>query len=284
MLKVGLSVFDQLLDEVQVAAMKAAGIEAVELSHGDHRQFADYDFKRAAATVRAQGVDLWSMHLPFGPFTDLDPASLDEEKRAFTLRLWTELIKRGADIGVDKFVAHPSAEPNAPHERAEKLKVAANVFNELAEAAAACGGVIALEDLPRTCLGNSSDDLLYLLGVNEKLRVCYDTNHLLNEDNVEFIKKVGAKIITLHVSDYDFKNERHWLPGEGDNDWRTIYRALQEVGYNGVWLYELGLTPPETIHRRPLTYADFVRNAHEIMNGLAPTPIGQRVANLAGWQ
>lgn len=284
MLTVGLSIGDALLDETELSAMIAAGIGAVELSYGDHRKYEGYDFPRAKVAAASCGMQIWSMHLPFGPFTDLDPASLDGEKRAFTLRLWTELIKRGADIGIDKFVAHPSAEPNAPHERAEKLKVAADLFHTLAERAAACGAVIALEDLPRTCLGNCSDELLYLLSVNENLRVCYDTNHLLNEDNVEFIKKMGSKIITLHVSDYDFKNERHWLPGEGENDWSAIYRTLQEVGYNGVWLYELGLTPPATICRRPLTYADFVRNAHEIMNGLAPTPIGQRIADLAGWQ
>lgn len=280
MLKIGLSVFDQVTDDNQLAAMKDAGLEAVEVSNGHYRAWDGFDFARAKAMLDAHGIKWWSMHLPFGPFTDLDPAALDKEKRAFTLRLWTELIKRGADVGVDKFVVHPSAEPNAPEERAEKLKIAAELFHTLAETAASCGAVIALEDLPRTCLGNGSDELLYLLSANEKLRVCYDTNHLLYESNVEFIRKLGSKIVTLHVSDYDFKDERHWLPGEGDNDWQAIYRALQDVGYDGVWLYELDLLPPDSIRRRPLTYADFVHNAREIMSGKTPTPIGERVANL----
>ena len=284
MLTIGLSVGKAAFDEAQLAAMREAGIEAVELSFGDYRDYAERDLKMVKTLTRRNGIDWWSMHLPFGPFTDLDPVSLDAEKRTFTKTVLTQLIKRGADAGVNKFVAHPSAEPNESGERAEKLKLAADVFAELAQTAAAFGAVIALEDLPRTCLGNCSAELLALLGAHPNLRVCYDTNHLLGEDNVEFIRNVGQKIITTHVSDYDFQNERHWLPGEGDNDWRGIYNTLQEVGYEGVWLYELGLTPPATLCRRDLTYADFVANAREIMNGNAPTPIGTRLPNLTGWK
>ena len=73
--------------------------------------------------------------------------------------------------------------------------------------------------------------------------------------------KVGDKIITLHVSDYDFMNERHWLPGEGQNDWQKIIKSLKEVGYTGVWMYEIRFTCPNTILRdRDLSCDDFVKN------------------------
>ena len=85
---------------------------------------------------------------------------------------------------------------------------------------------------------------------------------------MDFVHRIGKKIITLHVSDYDFVNERHWLPGEGKNDWQAIYKALQEIEYNGVWLYELGFGSTKKITReRPLTCEDFVRNAREIFEG-----------------
>ena len=122
-----------------------------------------------------------------------------------------------------------------------------------------------MEDLPRTCLGNTADNILRLISANDKLRVCFDTNHLLTDDNVHFIEKVGSKIITLHVSDYDFTDEKHWLPGEGLNDWNAIYAALQKVNYGGVWMYEIGRKPPKTLFRsRDLTFDDFVNNAKEI--------------------
>lgn len=125
--------------------------------------------------------------------------------------------------------------------------------------------MLAVEDLPRTCLGNTADEIAELISGNSKLRVCLDTNHLLHESNIDFIKKLGSKIITLHVSDYDYENERHWLPGEGKIDWNGVLDALSAVNYNGVWMYEISYECPNTIKRpRDLTPDDFVRNAKEL--------------------
>ena len=135
----------------------------------------------------------------------------------------------------------------------------------MAEIADCYGAVIAVENLPRTCLGNCSKEILELISVDTRLRVCFDTNHLLGEKMETFILAVGNKIITTHVSDYDAINERHWLPGEGVIDWGNLIDALEKVGYKGPWLYEIGFGIPKTILRdRELTCADFARNAKEV--------------------
>ena len=95
------------------------------------------------------------------------------------------------------------------------------------------------ENLPRTCLCRTSDEMLRFLRDIPALRVVFDTNHSLKEDNAHYIRAVGEKIVTLHVSDYDFIDEKHWLPLEGKNDWEAILTALEEVGYAGRFLYEL---------------------------------------------
>ena len=137
----------------------------------------------------------------------------------------------------------------------------------LAEFAYGRGAVIAVEDLPRTCLGNTAAEVQRLISANDRLRVCFDTNHLLIDTNLNFIEKLGDKIVTVHVSDYDFSDEKHWLPGEGLVDWRALYTALTASEYRGAWLYELGLRSPKTLMRsRDLTFADFARNAREIVN------------------
>lgn len=277
MLRVGLSVGNAITDTKALRAIKQARIDAVELAFADYRPFEALDFQTVKKQVSGHDIVLWSMHLPYAW---VDPASLDADLRKFSYDQFMTLIRKGTDIGIDKFVVHPSSEPNYEQERAEKLKRAAQFFHDLAEAAAPYGATIAIEDLPRTCLGNCSEEILYLLDANDKLRACFDTNHLLGENVLEFIKKVGNKILTIHVSDYDFLNERHWLPGEGDNDWLGIYSALRDVGYEGVWLYELELKPRDTICRRDLTYADFYSNAEQIMRGETPTAIGKRVEGL----
>ena len=102
----------------------------------------------------------------------------------------------------------------------------------LAELAYRHGAVIAVEDLPRSCLGHDIAELERLVSVNDKLRVCFDTNHLLIDDNLSFAEKLGSKIITIHASDYFFVDECHWLPGEGEVDWHALYNKLVEKGYN----------------------------------------------------
>jgi len=247
------------LDKETFDGYAANGISCMEVSLGN--EHSPVDWKNTLALSRDSGVELWSLHLPFYPFETLNIATNDTKLRNRSIEFLTEnYIKRGADIGIKTAVIHPSAEPYAENEREELIKVGAESLAELAESAAKCGMRIAVEDLPRTCLGNCSDDIKKLIALNDKLRVCLDTNHLLTEKNVDFIKALGDKIVTLHVSDYDFLNERHWLPYEGKNDWVAIVDALEDVGYAGPFMYEIELKTPNTITRRDLTYADFVEN------------------------
>ena len=92
---------------------------------------------------------------------------------------------------------------------------------------------------------------------------------------------MGNKIVTTHVSDYDFVNERHWLPGEGDVNWQELYGALKDIGYSGPWLYELGLgTKNSIIRQRDLTLEDVYNNAVEILNNKPITTFCERIKDL----
>jgi len=68
---------------------------------------------------------------------------------------------------------------------------------------------------------------------------CVDVNHFMRERPEDAIRKLGNRVWSLHISDYDFVDERHWLPGEGSNDWTAILQALEDVGYKGPFLYEV---------------------------------------------
>ena len=53
--------------------------------------------------------------------------------------------------------------------------------------------------------------------------------------------KKGSRIITTHISDHDYVDERHWLPGEGKIDWMRLLAAFEKIGYDGVYNMELHL-------------------------------------------
>ena len=285
MLEIGLSTSGFALNEENFTKLSAAGIKNAELCVS-FPMYASLNHKEIRRASDAAGVRLWSYHLPFAGAKEFDIASLDEELRKSTLNTLSEYVKRGADIGIDKFVIHPCGEPKSSDGavREEEILRSMSSLDYLATLAAREGAIIAVEDLPRSCLGNTAAEIERLISANDKLKVCFDTNHLLTENNVDFIERLGEKIVTVHVSDFDFINERHWLPGEGKLDWQAIYKKLLEKGYRGPWLYEIGLEPnPKTIDRRTLEFSDFYNNAMEIFEGKTPTPIGKPKENLGMW-
>jgi sugar phosphate isomerase/epimerase len=75
---------------------------------------------------------------------------------------------------------------------------------------------------------------------------------------VAFVEAIGSRIITLHVSDYDFIDERHLLPGEGKNDWAAIVDALERADYAGPWMYEVGSLGKVTLKDLPANRNSFV--------------------------
>lgn len=268
MYKIGLSTCGKIISEELFANYQRAGIDAMEISVGS-AQCDLLNYREIKAFAQSYGVDLWSFHLPFEPFEKIDISRAELAK--YSVAYFSELIKKASDIGIDKFVVHSSGEPIDEQERPERFRQAQESIMSLADIAQQNGAIIAVENLPRTCLGKNSDEIKALVGNHKAVKVCFDTNHLLEEDPAEFIKNVGEKIITIHVSDYDFVNERHWLPGEGKLDWNKILQSLESVKYNGVWMYELGFDCPKTIFReRKLVCEDFAENARALFEGKKP--------------
>ena len=281
MYKIGLSTCSSRITEETFSGYSSAGLEFMEISD-NIEGYARLNYSELSALSEKYGVKIWSMHLPFGPFTvlDLSNPALAEH----TVEYYAELIKKGAEIGVDKFVLHPSGEPIKEEERRLRMETAKASLGALAKIAAKHGAVICVENLPRTCLGKNSEEIAELVSAHPALRVCFDTNHLLSEDPAEFVRKIGDKIATIHVSDYDFVNERHWLPGEGKIDWQAILAALREINYSGVWMYEIELRCPKTILRdRAFVYEDFSKNAKELFAGEKPTVFSSPKPNLGWW-
>lgn len=283
MYTIGLSTCSKTINEELFKLYANAGIKAMEIS-ADYEVLDSLDANYVKKLANEYGVNLWSYHLPFWTFDLFDITATDCEQRKQNVKRYEKYINEAAQMGITKFVLHPSGEPIEDNERKERLEYSKESIFTLSQIAKQNGGVLAVEDLPRSCLGNKSSEILELIAVDSSISVCFDTNHLLNEDIVQFIKNVGSRIITTHVSDYDFINERHWLPGEGKIDWQSVLKALKDVGYNGPWLYEIGFKSPKTIIReRDLTCADFVKNANELFEGKNPTVFGKPKENLGFW-
>ena len=270
MFDIGMSSCDFEINDKNLYDMKQSGMSFLEISlHSDKCD--SFDYSNAKKLADKYGVTLWSYHLPFLPFSKIDISSADPQIRSFSTKYLSELIKKGADIGISKFIVHPSGEPIANEERGERLNYSMQSLNTLAEIADRCAATVCVEDLPRSCLGNNISDMKKLLSANDKLRVCFDVNHLLSDAHTDFIAALGDKIVTTHISDYDFIDEKHWFPGEGKIDWFELVNSLKGVNYSGVWMFELGFGDTKTIKRnKTLTFNDFYNNAIAIFEGKTP--------------
>jgi len=275
--KVGLSTCGKKdISENGLKFLKKSGIDCIEISSG-FDDFARTDFKKLVSNARKCDMEIWSMHIPFTPFTAIDISSLDENIRKSTVMYFSCLIRTAGENGIGIVVIHPSAEPILDASRGARMAASKKSLAELAVTAKKHMVKIAVENLPRSCLGNSSAEIIELISADESLRVCFDTNHLLGEKITDFIENVGGKICTVHVSDYDFVNERHWLPGEGDIDWNELLSALDRTGYDGAFMYEVSYSTPKTIFReRDLAAPDFKRNYLELVSSQKPVTFCKR--------
>lgn len=263
---IGCSTPFEFLKQKYFAEYKAAGITAMELSV-DAEYYELINIKSIAKEAVSEGVNTWSFHLPYYRLKGAEITKTNEEERQFAVNFHSEWIKKTADAGFKYAVIHPSGEPIYPKERGEQLKASRACIAELSLIAKENGMRLAVEVLPRTCLGNCSAELLDLLKDAPDAGVCFDTNHLLIEKTSNFIDAVSDKILTLHMSDYDGIDERHWLPGEGIIDWNDFMNRLDSINYTGVLMYEVNRNITSTIHREhPLTVAEIAQNAKELIN------------------
>ncbi|MCE5237191.1 sugar phosphate isomerase/epimerase [bacterium] len=190
--------------------------------------------KRAAADC---GVSIWSCHAPFGT-TDI--SDRDDSVRLASAQCVIETLDAAVELSAGRVVVHGSREPIVDEERPQRLDLCIRSLSELARQASRRGIALALELLPRTCLGNRSAEMRYILDhVDGDVRVCFDVNHItLYEGAREALGALGTRIETLHISDHDGVDERHWVPGKGVVDWADFVAGLDDIGYQGCLMHE----------------------------------------------
>lgn len=218
-------------------------------------------YPAALEAIRRAGLRVWSVHLPFGG--GVSPACAEETRRIANVELLKRFVDLTRDSGAGIYVIHGSFEPVQEWGRKPLLASAAVSLQELAAYMGQLGMTLALENLPRTCVGRSAEEVAYLTGRVPALRLCFDTNHFTPlrpdvrfrplqrafpslrakwnpaaENGVSYARTFGGKIVTVHISDYDGIDECHWLPGQGLVDFAGIHAALMGAGFGAPVIFE----------------------------------------------
>ena len=261
--------------ETLFSELLAAGITHVELSLTDQMLLdrARSEAEEIRAMAQRQGICLWTLHLPFGRET-MNLCAPDAEERKRTLACQIENLRIAHALGISRVVVHGGI-PLPQTERKKYFQIARENIATLQSEASRLGITVCVETLAPSCIGRNKEEMLALLSAHPDLCDCIDTNHIYEDAQADMIRALGKRLVTTHLSDCDFIDERHWMPGEGVIDWPAVTEALSEVCYEGPLLYEVNpFRTPVTIERRTLTFADYRENHLSLINKKTPKAIG----------
>lgn len=223
------------------ADAKQNGIEYVEVALNQcYRNVSEDEviprINALKSMIDSAGVKVWSIHLPFS--RTLDISVLDDETRNRNVDIISRMIKASSVFNPSKLVLHASSEPIEDSIREQRIQNAIRSIGILREYANEIGAQLCVENLPRTCLGNTPEELLRMIEDYPDVGICFDTNHYLKGTPLHFAQMAGHRIGTLHISDYDGAKESHWIPGDGIIPWSKLLKTIKEKGYEGIYMYE----------------------------------------------
>ncbi len=91
---------------------------------------------------------------------------------------------------------------------------------------------------------HSADELIELIDrlQDDAFGLCWDTGHgnITGQDQAQAIRKMGARLLCVHLNDNDGQKDQHLLPFMGTTDFAAISSALRQSGFNGVFTLESG--------------------------------------------
>jgi sugar phosphate isomerase/epimerase len=260
---------NQRLCRDHLLEMAAHGFEMVEVfatrTHFDyHNPAAVADLQRWLAEA---GLELRSVHAPIaesfsggrwnGP---LSIASADPDARAHAVREAEQALYIARLIPVAVLVAHlgyPRAQPT-PGDGSTRAAARRSV-EELQRIADPLGVRIAVEVIPNEL--SRAGSLVHFIEEDLNLAeevggtdvgICLDFGHAhLDGDVVDAIETVSEHLIATHVHDNRGRADDHLLPFEGTIDWPAALTAVQKIGFDGPFMFEIAPqgSPKDTLAR-----------------------------------
>ena len=182
-----------------------------------------------------------SVHLPFYGDLSWDPSSLDEAERQDVSARLIRLVRSYADLMAPMVTLHASGQPPLS-EHPQRIGQVCKTIEEMLPTARELGFVINVEFLPRTCVGNCTEELLQIVSNfdPDQVGICLDVNHIMDRAHElpQLIDTLAPRISSFHLSDYDGIDETHWLPGQGCIDWCEVMKHIRAIDHDLLLILE----------------------------------------------
>lgn len=233
-----------ILEPAWVNALEQAKLKRVELNFeaNDTGDVIGERITRLAECQASGKIIVGSVHIPFGALWPL--SDLDESLRQAASARIRDFIEACAPLNCRNFTLHGCLEPQPTSEPllGKAIDQFRKTMDELIPVATKFNVSLNIEDLPRTCLGKTAEELARMIDglPKEQVGVCFDVNHFCGhpERLAAGIDLLADRIRTFHISDYDGDDECHWYPLLGAIDWEAIMDSIRKLPQDVLMVFE----------------------------------------------
>ncbi len=199
------------------------------------------NIRAAADTI---GIQAASVHIPFG----VTPwVSAREGERDEALAALRGLMKAWAPLRPPRYTLHGGSEADKDVSHKEQIHALRGFLTEIMPDVVAADTSLNIEYLPRTCLGNTPDELEEIVDgfPPDRIGICLDVNHASPRTEMmpELIRRLGPRINSFHLSDTDGVDECHWFPGFGIVDWPACMGEIRALARDVLLILEVTGVP-----------------------------------------
>ena len=237
----------QRLSREHLLEIAAHGFECVEV-YATRTHF-DYHNPSAIADLQGwlaeAGLALRSIHAPTAEsFTggrwggSLSLASTDPDARAHAVRETEQALYIARRLPVKTLVAHLGI-PRTQTGAADSRAAARRSIEELLKTAGPLGVQIAVEVIPNE-LSRAGSLVHFVEDDLDGVGICLDFGHAhLDGDVIDAVETVSEHLIATHLHDNRGRSDDHLLPFDGTIDWAGTLLAVQKIGYDGPFMFEI---------------------------------------------
>jgi sugar phosphate isomerase/epimerase len=211
-----------------------------------------FDYHNPASVADLQqwlaeaGLQLRSIHAPTadgfsgGRWSGtLSLASTDPETRAYTVSETGRALHIARRIPTTVLVAHLGVPRTQKTPASDSRAAARRSIEELLRIAEPLGVQIAVEVIPNE-LSRPGSIVHFVEDDLDGVGICLDFGHAhLDGDVLDAVETVSEHLVATHVHDNNGRTDDHLLPFEGTIDWAGTLLAVQKVGYDGPFMFEI---------------------------------------------
>jgi sugar phosphate isomerase/epimerase len=235
----------------------AHGFDAIEVFAT--RSHFDYENETVVADLQQwlgeAGLELFAIHAPVareyanGRFSGaLSIASSDANERAAAVAATERALHVARRIQTPVFVLHLGAPRSkaagggdGQAGSADSRVAARRSIEALVRVAEPLGVRLAVEVIPNEL--SRSGSLVHFIEEDldaMNVGICLDLGHAhLEGDLTDTVETVAEHLIAAEVSDNRGRQDEHLVPFEGTIDWPACLTAIQKVGYDGPFVFEI---------------------------------------------